>query len=314
MMRLMPLVVLVLMMVANTLYAAKLYRWVDENGKVFYSDKVPPSQAQHERKTLDQRGMVVETTGRAKTPEEAAREAELERRRQEQKRLVEQQKQEDDLLLSTFQNEDDIILTRDGKLKAVDARIKILRTSLRYSQQRLARLKSQAGAKPKDKQKKELDALESQIKRYYGDVINLEQQKQDIRTTYAEDLSRFRQLKNPRGHKAQVQETTQQAVSTGVALENLLVCDSNCPVIWGKVKDFVRKNADTAVEISGDSIIVTKVPATDSEIALTVSRNKKGAGREEFFLDLQCKSTVAGQQYCRGEKAGQILQGFRALR
>ncbi|MBF0255791.1 MAG: DUF4124 domain-containing protein [Gammaproteobacteria bacterium] len=310
-MRLIPLLIICLL--AGNAEAAKLYRWVDENGNVFFSDKVPPSEAQHERKQLDERGMVVESTGRAKTPEEVAREAELERRRQEQKRLAEEQKQKDELLLSTYQHEDDIILTRDGKLKAVDARIKILRTSLRYGQERLGRMKANAGAKPAKKAQEEIDKLEAQIKRYYQDIMGLEQQKQEIRTSYAQDLSRYRLLKNPQANKDQVVEQAEQGPAA-VQLENLLLCELDCDELWRKVERFVRERSSTPIDVAGASIIMAKAPATDSDISLSVSRNTKDDGTEEFFLDLQCKDSLAGQKQCQGAEAKALLQAFRELK
>ncbi|MEO5342837.1 MAG: DUF4124 domain-containing protein [Gammaproteobacteria bacterium SHHR-1] len=311
-MRFIPLLLLALL--AGNLEAAKLYRWVDENGNVFFSDKVPPSEAQHERKQLDDRGMVVESTSRARTPEEIAREQELERRRQELKRLAEEQKQKDELLLSTYQHEDDIIGTRDGKLRAVDARIKILRTSLRYAQERLARLKTRAGAKPNKKAQADIDKLEGQIKRNYGDIIVLERQKQDIRTRYAGELSRYRELKNPRQASPQqsIAETLQE--SPLVQLDNLLICDGDCDALWQRVEAFVRQNSGTAIEVAGDRVIMAKPPSKDQDIALTASRNQHADGSEEIFLDLQCRDTLAGAERCAGEQAKALLQAFRGLK
>ncbi len=312
-MRLLPLMIIGFLLAAPV-QAAKLYRWVDDNGNVFFSDKVPPSEAQHERKVLDDRGMVVESTSKAKTPEEIAREAELERRREEMKRLAEEQKQKDELLLSTFQHEDDIILTRDGKLKAVDARVKILRTSLRYAQERLTRMKGNAGAKPSKKDQAEIDKLEKQIKRNYGDVIQLEQQKQEIRTLYASDLARYRQLKNP--HQKATEEAIAQSAAKApvVQLENLLICTLNCDDLWRQVTQFVRQRSSTAIDVAGNSVIMAKPPVKDSDIALTVSRNAKSGGGEEFFLDLQCRDTLAGAEHCKSAQAKALLKDFRDLK
>ena len=50
--------------------AAKLYKWVDEDGNVFYSDQIPPEQSTKRHQILDERGVVRESVRRAKTPEE----------------------------------------------------------------------------------------------------------------------------------------------------------------------------------------------------------------------------------------------------
>ena len=42
---------------------AKLYRWVDEDGKVHYSDKVPPQAIQGEHTRLNERGIPVYWAG-----------------------------------------------------------------------------------------------------------------------------------------------------------------------------------------------------------------------------------------------------------
>jgi glutaredoxin len=47
---------LVLMVVVGTLHAGELYRWVDENGRVHYTDQPPPPQARNaQRKQLGNR-------------------------------------------------------------------------------------------------------------------------------------------------------------------------------------------------------------------------------------------------------------------
>ncbi len=50
--------------------AGKLYKWIDADGNVRYSDHVPAEAAQHGRKELSDQGRVVDETGRALTPEE----------------------------------------------------------------------------------------------------------------------------------------------------------------------------------------------------------------------------------------------------
>jgi len=49
-------------------HAKKMYRWVDENGKTFLSDQVPPEQVQHRREQLSEKGRVVQVTEKAKKP------------------------------------------------------------------------------------------------------------------------------------------------------------------------------------------------------------------------------------------------------
>ena len=51
---------------------AKLYKWTDENGKVHYSDKMPPDQIKNAHEKLSDQGLVKEKVERELTDEEKA--------------------------------------------------------------------------------------------------------------------------------------------------------------------------------------------------------------------------------------------------
>ena len=57
-------------LVAMPASAAKLYKWVDEDGKVHYSDKVPPEAIRNEHKQLNEHGVVKETVEKDLTDEQ----------------------------------------------------------------------------------------------------------------------------------------------------------------------------------------------------------------------------------------------------
>ena len=46
---------------AGSAMAAKVYRWVDENGEVYYSEKLPPDFEDKKHDELDHRGIVQST-------------------------------------------------------------------------------------------------------------------------------------------------------------------------------------------------------------------------------------------------------------
>ena len=50
--------------------AQKLYKWVDKDGNVHYSDQVPPDQVDQARQELTEQGVVVDRMDRAPTAEE----------------------------------------------------------------------------------------------------------------------------------------------------------------------------------------------------------------------------------------------------
>ena len=63
------LLCLILLGICTTASAAKMYKWVDDNGNIRYSDRMPASQAKLEHQTLNSQGMVVSTKKAAKTPQ-----------------------------------------------------------------------------------------------------------------------------------------------------------------------------------------------------------------------------------------------------
>ena len=108
----------------TTTVAQQLYKWVDKDGKVHYTDSIPPDQVNQGRKELTKQGRVAGETEAALTTEQRlAREQELARQKAEQK-LYADQKRRDQTLLATYSSESDIDLARARNLEPVDGRIK----------------------------------------------------------------------------------------------------------------------------------------------------------------------------------------------
>lgn len=68
--------------------SCKMYRWTDENGRVFYSDQVPPAQSKFARNELSDTARVTKTIRAAKTVEQIALEARLDELRLEQEKSL----------------------------------------------------------------------------------------------------------------------------------------------------------------------------------------------------------------------------------
>ena len=149
----------------------KLYRWVDDDGKVHYSDRVPPEQARKERSELDVRGIEIDRVGAAKSKEQVAREKELKRLREEQQRLIDKQKAADRVLLRTFRSEDDIKMARDGKLTAIDVHMQVVRSNIKRLKRNLEEMQKNAADRERQG--------ESVSKRYLGDMAHVREQIED---------------------------------------------------------------------------------------------------------------------------------------
>ncbi|MDD3610349.1 MAG: DUF4124 domain-containing protein, partial [Halothiobacillaceae bacterium] len=101
-----------------------LHRWVDESGRVHYSDQIPPERVNQPHQVLDKQGRRVQDVGAAKTPEEraaeeAARKVRLEREAQE-KAERELQAREDQRLLMVYNSEEALVRARQARLESFD--------------------------------------------------------------------------------------------------------------------------------------------------------------------------------------------------
>lgn len=132
---------------------AGLYRWVDENGKVSYSDSVPPSKSQRGHTELDELGNHVDKVEAAKSKEVAEEEQWLAGLEKQLEVKQKQRAREDSMLLNSFATLEQFDVLRDSKLKALSdssQQLELLRGKLVAEFERLSKqLKASksAGAK-----------------------------------------------------------------------------------------------------------------------------------------------------------------------
>ena len=113
-----------------------LYKWVDENGRVQYSDRPPAGD--HGGVELSNRGIVVKKLEGGLTPEQKkAKEAEAARAKAERAKAEEQHRQ-DTALLQSFSNAEEIDLRRDREVQGLNATIANLRSQEKRVSERLA--------------------------------------------------------------------------------------------------------------------------------------------------------------------------------
>lgn len=294
---------------------AGLYRWVDEDGNVHYSDSVPQNQIKQGHTELSGEGIRINSIPPEKTAEEILRERELERLRAQQERLLEQQRSADLGLLQAFRSEDDIIMARDGKLAAIDVVINVTKNSILRQQEWLAGLRSEAanlertGTPIPQHLSDNIIQTEQAIQEAYATILEREAQKESIRTGFEQDLVRFRQLKNLPDTDTPVPTQNQRPV-----LHNIVICagPEECDRLWERSVDYVRRNASTPVQTSGADIFTTAPPSAEEEISLTLSRidDSEGPGAS-LFLDVQCQRSPGGEEQCQSRRAQDIIQGFR---
>lgn len=299
------------------LQAAKMYKWVDDDGGVHYADTLPPIDSARPHSHLDERGITFGTVGAAKTPEQIRQEEEVERLRQERQHLINKQKAADRALLRTFRSEDDIIMTRDGQLQAVDSYRKITHSNIRRlklkleAMQRIAAARELSGKKISKRFKEEIEEKNQALKEAYGSIVNREHDKDRIRKSFAQDLNRFRKLKQLKESNDPVQEASESFVE---ALRNVYVCpDDACDAPWLRAKAYMRQYSTTPIKMDANNILMSGAALLKDDISITLSRIRDSTREQTLlFLDLQCEDSPQGRNYCSSEKVESIRLGFQA--
>ncbi len=182
-------------------HAAKLYKWVDDTGQVRYGDSIPPQFARKSNETLNNQGIVVDHKEAAKTREQIAEEERIKKAEAEAERIRQEQAYQDRILLDTFTSEDEMIMTRDGKIEAIEAVIRITKGRTEKLKERLAALKraaanmERAGRPVPKSLTADIDESRQQIEQNHSYVENRKADQRKIRQQFEADIKRFRKLK-----------------------------------------------------------------------------------------------------------------------
>jgi hypothetical protein len=299
--------------------AQQLYRWVDDSGKVHFSDRLPPEATDKARVELSEEGLPVREVERAKTREEWLQEQELERLRKEQQALIDKQRKQDEILLRSYRSADDLIMMRDGKIAAIDVMIQQIKGNIRRLQNRINRLQADAAdlertGKPiHPSLERDIASTKESIEGDLTVILRHERTKQGIYEKFAEDLERFRRLKDVREPVAE--ETNEQVL---LGLKNLVTCPNAraCDLLWGQAVGYVEAKSTVPIESLSDNVIITAAPKDEDDISLIVSRIPNDAKEPDagavLFLDLQCRSYTQSASSCRTPARIEVLEGFRA--
>lgn len=187
--------------------AATLYKWIDQNGEVRYSDQLPPEQIRLKHQRLNNQGVVVGTKEAAKTSEQLAAEAEareaLEAQQAEDKRLKDIQDKKDRVLLLTFSSEDEMGAVHANRIDVIDSVISLISKSIASNEVRLIGLEDAADLNYISKGKEVPGGLAQNIEHFTRKIANRKEQlrlkeleKYQLNEQFDADLARYRLLKS----------------------------------------------------------------------------------------------------------------------
>ncbi len=183
--------------------AAKMYKWVDDQGVTHYGETIPPEYSDKSRSELNKQGRVIKQQ-EVLTPEEAratrsAREQEEAKKRAEEQTALES-KRRDSALLNTYSNVNEIDLARKRNLQQVELRIDGISANLKIATNNVASLQKEAegyssATKPlPDSLKEDLKEAEARQQRLQQDLEKAQAEKAAINARYDSDKARYKEL------------------------------------------------------------------------------------------------------------------------
>jgi hypothetical protein len=179
--------------------AAKLYKWVDNDGVTHYGETIPPEYADKDRTELNQSGRVIKQEN-VLTPEEQRAKREADAGKREDEKAALEKKRHDHTLLSTYSNEQEIDLARSRSLQQVEARLSSVNSQLKLASDNLLALQKEANRYTDTKKpipnslQEDLNESQERQDRLQQSLKNVEAEKASIEARYDADKVRYREL------------------------------------------------------------------------------------------------------------------------
>lgn len=181
--------------------SAKLYKWVDEDGKTHYSDKMPPDQINNAHQELSDQGVIKEQVDRALTDEERAAKAEelkLQRELELQQRLESERiEKERNALIKSYSSADQIIRLKSERVSAIQRNIQMAEENLVIQQKNQDDLLKRAADKERSGEVvsetflTQIQQIKDQIEYQKQFIIDKTAEIQETETKYDTELAKY---------------------------------------------------------------------------------------------------------------------------
>ena len=191
-----------LFLLASTVAHASLYRWVDENGKVHFSDKVPPAMSQKGHTSLNKNGIESSKVSSAEElkqmEEESKKKTQILAEMTDAKRAEAEQNRKDEQLLATYETREELISVFQKRLSLIDQGIGIMRARDENLTQKLTRLnqkykQTKKGA-PRQNLSMQIQSVQESLEDYQKALALNNTDKEAVTDKYRETLIRFDHL------------------------------------------------------------------------------------------------------------------------
>lgn len=197
--------------------AAEVYRWVDENGEVHYSESLPPDYKDQGHDVLNRDGLVIDKnrklTPEPPPPDKTTEEEKLVQEQQELPRdssglprpkplysKEETQRRMDNFLMLRYESEQEILDAMDVEIRQLNYDRRLLEGSRASTHEayrgqiRLAAERQRAGLQVEEETAHEIRDLRSALAKNDRSLQSLQVREDNIRADFEKQLERYRYL------------------------------------------------------------------------------------------------------------------------
>ncbi len=192
---------LVLSLASAPVLAQKLYRWVDAEGKVHYTDTLPPEAVDQARDEINSSGVTVNRVERALTEEERAAKRIADAEAERQANLKAEQDKMDAALMGSYATEADLARAYRERFDLLDQSLEAARVGIRSQEKSLEDQLAHAaslerGGKPVPATvQSSIAASRKQVEEQREYLRRRETELQNLQAEYDRILQRYRLLK-----------------------------------------------------------------------------------------------------------------------
>ena len=179
--------------------AAKLYKWVDDNGTTHYGETIPPEYADKDRVELNKEGRVIKNDEVITPERRLVKEQEDKKKREDAAAALDQQRH-DRTLINTYSSVQEIELARIRSVQQVDARINVLNSSVKAANDRMLALQKEADNDTKanrkipDSLQEDLRDVQARLTKLQQDLEKPNAEKAALEARFAADKTRYMEL------------------------------------------------------------------------------------------------------------------------
>lgn len=185
--------------------AQKLYRWTDKDGKVHYSDHVPPEAIDQARDEINKQGIKVGEVPRALTEEEKAAAQEQARLAEERAKAEAERANRDNILLSSYGSLAELERAYAERFDLIEQSLESARIGVQSQEKSLSELLAHAaglerqGKPVPETVKSSINLAKTQVGQQRDYLAKREAEKVALQHEYEQTKTHYLELKDRQG-------------------------------------------------------------------------------------------------------------------